>query len=68
MSEKTLESEADCIVENLRSLFELHPKGSHFCMAEQRSGFALDAESLLIVFDEYDRMKALQFNRNGKDE
>lgn len=35
----------------LEELLRMHPKGTHFCMATQQEGFALDAELLLDLIN-----------------
>lgn len=38
-------------IEILTNLLKLHPNGTHFCTTTRQSGFALNAEDLLLILE-----------------
>lgn len=49
--------EADAIVDNIKEAFVVHPKGIHFCTLTKQSGYALNTEDLIKVFNDRERFQ-----------
>lgn len=44
-------------IETLKEILAIHPKGSHFCVATQQPGFALDADFLSEFIATYEKLE-----------